>query len=383
MRPVRRFAPLLVLVSALNLAGESTIARTDSTTTPITLPSSISDAAAANTSVYNSLAVEWDEDTQIRGASARTRHLRVILKDGKFHYWRTDQSSSVEAATDGKVYETRIGKRVVKQPASLDTHQSSPLQLRYFKDVGIRLPIDPGKMTPQVPVQSAILERLQNGGQLKSVERAIVGQTSCIAISIVSPNEILQDILKAPLPNKGSEALPEDVRQARSMPAELITTYFLDPAKGFCVRQREQRFPDGTLIAQVDSDDFLRVGDTGVWLPRKVTENSYWSMKLVDGSIISHEPRLRVLLNVTKLSTDVPPDAQFAIDITAPGTTVEDRTKPIRTDYQFQSLKPITEINSSRKRWIFAIAGLIALVAGVGYLSLRRAIDSGSSSRHR
>lgn len=374
MRSVLRFAPLLVLLAALRPAGESAVSRADSTTAPTTLPSSISDAAAANASVYNSLAVEWDEDIQVQGAPSRTRHLKVILKDGKFHYWRTEQSSSVEAATDGKVYERRIGKRVVKQPASLDTHQSGGVQLRYFDDVGIKLPIDPGKMTPQIPIQSAMLERLQNGGQLKSVERATVGQTSCIAVSIVSPNEILEDILKAPLPNKGSEALPEDVRQARSMPAELTNIYFLDPAKGFCVRRWERRFPDGTLIAQVDNDDFSRVGDTGVWLPRKVTETSYWSMKLIDGSIISRKPRLRVILNVTNFSTDVPPEAQFAIDITAPGTTVEDRTKPIRTEYQFQALKPISETNSSHNWWILAIASLIGLVAAVGFATRRSSL---------
>ncbi|HEX5244475.1 MAG TPA: hypothetical protein VFW23_14530 [Tepidisphaeraceae bacterium] len=371
MRSVPIFSPLIVLLAAFNLPGKSAVSRAGSTTAPTTLPSSISDAAAANASVYNSLAIEWDEDTQIQGASARTRHLRVILKDGKFHYWRTDQSSSVEAATDGKVYETRIRKRVVKQPASLETHQSPPVQLPYFDDVGIKLPIDPGKMTPQVPIQSAILDRLQNG-RLKSVVRATVGQTSCLVISIVSPNEILQDILKAPLPNNGGEALPESVRQARGMPAELTNIYFLDPAKGFCVRRWEQRFPDGTLITQTDNEDFSEIGQSGVWLPRKVSETSYWSMKLIDGSIISPEPRSRAVLNVTKLSADVPPEAQFAIDFTAPGTTVEDRTKSIRTEYQFQGLKPITVNSSSRKRWILAIAGLIALVATVGYLGLKR-----------
>lgn len=365
-----RFAPLLVLLAAFNLAGKSAISRADSTTAPTTLPSPIANAAAANASVYNSLAIEWDED--IQGDPSRTRHLKVILKDGKFHDWRTDQSSAVEAATDGKVYERRIGKRVVKQSASLDTHQSAGVQLRYFDDVGIKLPIDPGKMMPQVPIQSAILERLQTGGRLKSVERATIGQTSCIAISIVSPNEILQDILKAPLPNKGGEALPESVRQARSMPAVLTNIYFLEPAKGFCVRQWERQFPDGTLIAQVDNDEFAQVGDTGVWLPRKITETTYWSMKLVEGSIISREPRSRTVLNVTQLSTDVPPDAQFAIDITAPGTTVEDRTKPTRTEYQFQALKPITGTSTSHKWWIPAIASLVALIVAVGYFGLKR-----------
>lgn len=374
MRSVPIFSPLLVLVAAFSMTGESAVSRADSTTVPTTLPSSIADAAAANASVHNSMAVEWDEDIQIQGTPSRIRHLKVILKDGKFHYWRTEQSSSLEAAMDGKVYERRIGTSIVKQPVSLDTHQSAGVQLRYFDDVGIKLPIDPGKMTPQVPIQSAILNRLQNGGQLKSVERATVGQTSCIAISIISLNEILQDILKAPLPNKGSEALPEDVRQARSMPTELTNIYFLDPAKGFCVRRWERRFPDGTLITQVDNDNFSRVGDTGVWLPRKVTETSYWSMKLVDGSIISREPRSRAVLNVTKMSTDVSADAQFAIDITAPGTTVEDRTKPIRTEYQFHALKPISETNSSHKWWILAIASLIGLAAAVGFVTRRSSL---------
>jgi len=225
-----------------------------------------------------------------------------------------------ERSFDGKLMFLGTGKKPPNGDATLgindiDTlRKARPdyryLEPEYFYEAGFKLPEVVREFGP--PPQSLILYLLDNRGSLVRVDRERVDTADCLSVEVAWENSIRLTSVKG----------VEFVRDNRKY------TFHLDPALGYAVRQHEEKSESGDLLERSVCSEFQRVGNGGLWLPRRCEVTEYWGRAFWEPKKVFRNPILVSTYRVTRMDDKPVPSELFTLVYTAPGTSICDGRLP-------------------------------------------------------
>jgi hypothetical protein len=205
--------------------------------------------------------------------------------------------------------------------------------------------------------ESAVLNYLQNGGKLISVENTLLDSHRSIRIEMEGDNPIRSSAVAYDLDNhrqmlqrnreanakqlarltaeqkemiqrsqRQQEEMIRIIEEQRKLPATRRYVFYLDPDLHYAVRRFDQSYGADTLLARSTDSQFERVPGRNLWLPRRVETHlhEYYSVP----ETVFKDAFLTQILDVSAIDGSRVPDETFKLDDTAPGTMVRDGTDP-------------------------------------------------------
>jgi hypothetical protein len=213
-----------------------------------------------------------------------------------------------------------VAKALRMQPAGIGNMNP------YFRgEVGLVLLPDPHGITSggqiveqQLRADSAILDSLQNGRRLISVEDVTLDGRPCIRIELDAAKPIGGDsAVKNSAANDalhGTTATPTAIRRS---------IYYLDPSLHYAVRRFERDGGPGSLVDRTDCSQFEQIPGRQLWLPRRVASELH-ELPSMPGTVFK-EIVTQVLV-VSAIDGRRVSDETFALNYTQPSTIVHDGT---------------------------------------------------------
>jgi hypothetical protein len=125
----------------------------------------------------------------------------------------------------------------------------------------------------------------------------------------------------------------EAISHAQTMVPKRIETLVLSPKYGYGVVQREERTPDGKLIARTESRDWKFYQAAGIWLPTHCVKN--WFAGQTTLSDFSDDPKETVESELKSVEFYQIWNVPFTLAYTNPGTVIADYSPDMRTDKFF------------------------------------------------
>jgi hypothetical protein len=205
--------------------------------------------------------------------------------------------------------------------------------------------------------ESAVLNCLQNGWKLISVENTLRDSHRSVRIEMQGDNPIRSSAVAYDLDNYrqmvqrnraanekqlarltpqqkemilGSQRQQEErvriIEEQRKLPAMRRYVFYLDPELHYAVRRFEQSYGPDTLLARSDCSHFEQIPGRQLWLPRRVETqlHEYYSVP----ETVFKDAFLTQILEVSAIDGSRVPEELFKLDYTEPGTMVRDGTDP-------------------------------------------------------
>jgi hypothetical protein len=348
------------------------------------------------------------DDDRLSGAHQTTEY----SFDGESYY----SGAPSHALATGNVVSALVEKTSVSRMNSARRLWSSD----YLDRAGFGVPQRVGELSVR-QARSTVLALIDDGGSVRNVEQVEWAGATASRITVVVPNPeraeadaidlaaLEADLRKA---RNGEEYVQRQlsvVRRQRELPEKRVVTFYLDPAMGYAVRQREERYEDGRLLLRVTCDDFRLVSGREIWLPHRAVEE-YCTYVSITGEV-HEQPVLYRRFEVSSISTEVLPDKQFVLAYDVPGTveidgnTGVEYTRPAATPAELEAalasarramdgtersptgttqgtsargtaddVSPAAPAGARRAvwRWVWAVAGLTALLAAGLFLIIVR-----------
>jgi hypothetical protein len=159
----------------------------------------------------------------------------------------------------------------------------------YLREAGYVLPSRPSEVRDKQPARSILLSLLAEGAKVVRVgQEAIDGATNATV-------EV----------QRGDQ-------QVR---------FYLDPARNYAVRRREERLKSGELAVVTDCTEFTKLPRSGLWLPKRIEVT--WNWRPEAPTLV--KPRLLIeTYTVSELSDEPIPDSQFVLKYEEPGSFISD-----------------------------------------------------------
>lgn len=297
---------------------------------------------------------------------------RVIWQDGKIYSWNKKEVSGprgfeTESSFDGQIFYLGQPQRVYEDGTSQPTlskdlvswlAETEPevkyMKTEYHDAIGLLLP------TRMKDLQankggSEILLLLEMGGRLSVIEDVKLDGRRTTRVELVAENPERRDAERLDLverekllrSGKNTEEFIRQelavLKQMQELPETRVYVFYLDPQMQYAVRRREERYEDGTLLLQVNNNEFEQLQGRKVWLPKKCTLD-YYTWPGITGTY-SKNPILSRVIEVSEFGLNPVPDKQFVLDYKTVGTLIFDRTDPGRMlNYEIPADEIVLEI---------------------------------------
>lgn len=205
-----------------------------------------------------------------------------------------------------------------------------PVLPHYIEAIGLAVP--PRYAAWSKPyLRPELLQRLDNGAQLRSVTPSTVGEIEVVKVVVEDANHARlpkargQQLLDGlELTNDAparKRALRDAVQLRMSLPETRMYAYYVDPLRAYAVVQSEEYYAPDTLLIRRVCDSFTPL--RGVWLPQACRVQLYELMvspEIHDNPVLIQDFRVSDVFGAS-LATD---DFRLAYD--APGTEILDGT---------------------------------------------------------
>jgi hypothetical protein len=213
-----------------------------------------------------------------------------------------------------------------------------------------------GTANEQKP-QSAVLDCLNSGWKLISVENTLLDDHRCVRIELEGDNPIRSSAIAFDLDNhrkmlqrnrvnnekqsarltaqqkemilrsqRQQEEMARLIEEQRNLPAMRRYIFYLDPDLHYAVRRFEQTYGPDTLLARSNCSQFQQIAGRQLWLPRRV-ETQLHEWYSVPETVFK-DAFLTQIVEVSAIDGSRVPDETFKLDYTEPGTMVRDGTDP-------------------------------------------------------
>ncbi|MDP9173832.1 MAG: hypothetical protein M3O30_08200 [Planctomycetota bacterium] len=279
----------------------------------------------------------------------------------------------------------------------------------YFNTIGFSMPTVAVDIQKRRDPMAEPLRLLEAGAILRSIEQVTIDRRSLVCLTLLQPNfsrgiARTLDLVEMEASLRRNPSVTESfvraalnrVRIARDLPENEQFVFYLDPQYGYATRRREDRYDDGTLLYQANSEQFEQVAGRDLWLP-KLTTIDYHTFGTVPGKSFE-EPIVRRFIELTSVSARPVRPEQFVLDYREPGSRIIDRTVPGEAenyqipapaadlDRSIEAVRPLIQLPKLQRAggygsggyadgygsWtLFVAVNLVGLSAMGGYLILR------------
>jgi RNA polymerase sigma factor (sigma-70 family) len=269
------------------------------------------------------MSISWQEGKYLGKVTLRPRPSRMIEKegyerdygfDGRMIYMRTQSDSGAQRPT------TKLDSAHL----SADADEGAYVSTDYFTQIALPLPVRVIDLKRRAPVRSEILSMLDQGAKLSAVDEVDLDSHKLLRLQLIAddpdrrqaertnPDQLEKELRKAGVSSdEFIRSAVDAARACRSLPAQRLYVYYLDPQIAYALRRSEQRYDNGILLYRTDCEAFEKVPGRDLHLPHKCIRYEY-TRRAIPGTYFK-EPVLTVTLDVTAVSADAIPAERFTI----------------------------------------------------------------------
>jgi hypothetical protein len=218
-----------------------------------------------------------------------------------------------------------------------NTHRLFYFKMEYFPVAGLEMP-ESNVSWPSPKITSSVAQLLKNSGTVVSLDELdIEGRKSIVlVINSINPNKILaqkksienvkeelKDSIDSP---EQKERIIQQILDTQNLPDVVENEIVLDPSLGYTIVSWEKRYSKDKIISKSTCSDHFQLHGTGIWLPRRVTEDYHTFFTIPNKHFV--KPLFTVEYDVTDCDVERVDKSFFIIQASVSGTRVFDYTLP-------------------------------------------------------
>lgn len=395
-------APLVAWLLLFITAGATSVAGATATQ-PTTLPDGVREALLCNARDLTPLTVSWVHELKpMMSPDELSGQAHIPLKDQTDWFSRYECRSIIEAdllstrltrrlassgavevleysfdgtdafigrpngrGTDGLPYPTlskwNVGRMAQEQPNGM------LIRSEYLTLAGFAVQSTAIELWEHALPRSTIVKQLDEGASLAFADSVVADgrQLFRVEYSAVDPDvqrarntdavAAREQLEAIEVPAAEIEARLRRLDAMRALPEVLCYIWLLDPQLAYAVCRYEERRPDGSVVLVGENDDFTKVEQRGVYLPRRCRVTYYTRSGLPR---VFEKPLFAMEAHLESVGTDSTNRTSFTLEYTEPGTCVFVKPESGQSSFQLISADAATLRQAVNKTADFAAGDL-------------------------
>jgi hypothetical protein len=237
---------------------------------------------------------------------------------------------------------SRTLSKVTVKVLEADEKHSSDSQFvgaEFFDSAGLRMPVRLGDLKERAPVRFEILHMIDHGARLVGIDTSELEGRKLVRLEILAEDpdrraaekvdtDTLYEFLRTNTfdGEEYDRACIEGIKLKRTLPEQRIYVFYLDPQFDYAIRRSEQRYDGGILLSRVDRDDFQKLPERDLYLPRRIVRHRFTDTNVA--TTYFKDPVVTGTIEVTSIDVEPLPEDHFILDYREPGTQIYERLEP-------------------------------------------------------